>query len=1005
MNNPLPPHLTGNAIRKTFIEFFEDKGHTFVQSASLVPGGDATLLFTNAGMVQFKDIFLGTDKRAYTRAANSQKCMRVAGKHNDLEDVGQDDTHHTFFEMLGNWSFGDYYKKEAIQWAWQLLTEVWGLPKERLYSTVFEDEKGQIPTDEEAAQYWRQQPGFVPGHVFYMGRKDNFWEMADTGPCGPCSEIHIDLRPEEGKVTAETLDTDRFVELWNLVFIQYNRTGPDSLTPLPATHVDTGLGFDRIVQMLQKVNSNYRTDLLWPLIEKTAQLSGHGTEHVDANFTPYRVIADHARAAAFLIADGVVPGNMGRNYVTRMIIRRAYRFGGKIGLHEPFMAAVAETVIEHYGEAYPELVRNKTAILATITREEEQFQRTLDKATGHLETLLDGLESQGQRTLSGHQAADLYTTYGMPFEITRDIAQERGLGVDEEGFKEAMEVHRLASGAGKAMGPLGGEFVKLYQPIQKRLEKLSEVLAQAPTRHLEEVLAQAIKAPTRHLEEVLAQATKAPTRHLEEVLAQAAKAPTQQLEDVLVQATKAPIWWLKILVQHRLEQIKQNTESLKRTIKSQLEQVQQDPIIYDPYSSLEVKSIILALIRNGESVNQVQPNDEVEVVLPETSFYIEAGGQVSDTGTISGEDWQIRVTGVRKPAAGVIVHVGEVVSGTPKVGDEVIARVDVRRRKDIMRNHTATHLLHAALHEVLGDHARQAGSLVAPDRLRFDFTHPEAVTNQQIEQIEQYVNEKILEDHELQIAHKSLQAALDEGATALFGEKYGETVRNISIGEKDKLFSNELCGGTHCQRTGEIGTFIITGEGSVAAGIRRIEAVTGREAYHLIQRRFRVLNQAAATLMTTPDQLLDKAQAALADIKSMRNRIADLRQNLAAADFTRVLDNTSHIGGVDVLTAILKDADADTLRQMADRFRQRHPENGVAVLARVVAGRPRIIAAVTRDLVKRGLKAGDLVKFVAKPLGGGGGGCPTLAQAGGRDASKLDVALASVAGWVKEHWK
>ncbi|MBU0510830.1 MAG: alanine--tRNA ligase, partial [Chloroflexi bacterium] len=717
----------------------------------------------------------------------------------------------------------------------------------------------------------------------------------------------------EGKVTAETLDTDRFVELWNLVFIQYNRTGPDSLTPLPATHVDTGLGFDRIVQVLQKVNSNYRTDLLWPLIEKTAQLSGHSTAQVDANFTPYRVIADHARAATFLIADGVVPGNMGRNYVTRMIIRRAYRFGGKIGLHEPFMAAVAETVIEHYGEAYPELVRNKTAILATITREEEQFQRTLDKATGHLETLLDSIESRGQRILPGHQAADLYTTYGMPFEITRDIAQERGLGVDEDGFTEAMDIHRLASGAGKAMGPMGGEDVDIY-------------------------------------------------RHL--------------LDDLQTRGKLGP-----------------------------------GGVTYDPYNPREVEGEVLALILGSQSAASASPGDRVEILLPETRFYIESGGQVSDTGTISalspeiGEavgGWQIRVTGVRKPAAGVIVHVGEVMRGRPQVGDTVIARVDAHRRKDITRNHTATHLLHAALHEVLGDHARQAGSLVAPDRLRFDFTHPEAVTNRQIEQIEQYVNEKILEDYVLRITSKSLQAALDEGAMALFGEKYGETVRNITMGEADKLFSNELCGGTHCERTGDIGIFIITSEGSVAAGIRRIEAVTGREAYKLIQRRFRVLNQAAATLMTTPDQLLDKAQAALADIKSMRNQIAHLRQNLAAADFTRVLDNTSQIGGADVLTAILKDADADSLRQMADRFRQRHPENGVAVLASVVDERPIIIAVVTQDLVKRGLKAGDLVKFVAKPLGGGGGGRPTLAQAGGQDASKLDAALASVAGWVTE---
>ncbi len=427
--------LSGNEIRQSFNDFFIEKaGHTFVPSSSLVPGGDATLLFTNAGMVQFKDVFLGTDKRPYTRAVNSQKCMRVAGKHNDLEDVGRDDTHHTFFEMLGNWSFGDYYKKEAIVWAWELLTEVWGLNPDHLYSTVFKDEKGEIPDDVEASEHWRALPTFRKDHVFFLGRKDNFWEMAETGPCGPCSEIHIDLRPSDGPVTAETLDTDRFIELWNLVFIQYNRTGPNGLEPLPATHVDTGLGLDRIVQVLQGVNSNYRTDLFWPLIEKTAQLTGHDKSDIDVQFTPYRVIADHARAATFLVADGVVPGNMGRNYITRMIIRRAYRFGGKIGLHEPFLANVAEAVIEQYKGAYPELTQNKETILKTITREEEQFQNTLDKATGHLDALLNDLIAIQQRTLSGELAANLYTTYGMPLEITRDIAQERGLNVDDVGF-------------------------------------------------------------------------------------------------------------------------------------------------------------------------------------------------------------------------------------------------------------------------------------------------------------------------------------------------------------------------------------------------------------------------------------------------------------------------------------------------------------------------------------------------------------------------------------------
>jgi len=901
--------LSGNEIRQSFNDFFIEKaGHTFVPSSSLVPGGDATLLFTNAGMVQFKDVFLGTDKRPYTRAVNSQKCMRVAGKHNDLEDVGRDDTHHTFFEMLGNWSFGDYYKKEAIAWAWELLTEVWGLNPDHLYSTVFKDEKGEIPADVEAGEHWRALPTFTKDHLFFLGRKDNFWEMADTGPCGPCSEIHIDLRPSEGPVTAETLDTDRFIELWNLVFIQYNRTGPNDLEPLPATHVDTGLGLDRIVQLLQGVNSNYRTDLFWPLIEKTAQLTGHDKSDIDVQFTPYRVIADHARAATFLVADGVVPGNMGRNYITRMIIRRAYRFGGKIGLYEPFLADVAEVVIEQYKDAYPELTQNKETILRTITREEEQFQITLDKATGHLDALLDDLIAIQQRTLSGELAANLYTTYGMPLEITRDIAQERGLNVDDVGFNQAMVEHRMASGAGKAMGSLGGEDVEFYRQLLNNFQKQGKIAT--------------------------------------------------------------------------------------------------DGVVYDPYGApkdLPFETELLALVVDTQSVESADPGVQLEAVLPKTNFYIESGGQVSDTGMISGSNWEIRITGMRKPAAGVIVHVGEVVTGSPKIGDKVSAQVDAQRRKDIMRNHTATHLLHAALDTILGHHARQAGSLVAPERLRFDFTHPEAVTVDEIEQIEGYVNQKILQNYRLTTQHKSLQQALDDGARALFGEKYGDTVRNVVMGEEGNVFSNELCGGTHCKNVSEIGTFIITSEGSAAAGIRRIEAVTGQEAHKLIQRRLRAINQVATALSTTPDQLLEKAQSNLSDIKSMRNQIAQLRQNLAAVDFTRVLDHTSHIGGVNVLTAVLKDADTDTLRKLTDRFRQRHPEGGVAVLATVINERPIIIAAITNDLVKRNLKADELVKFVSKPLGGGGGGKPTLAQAGGKDASKLDEALKSVIGWVKEN--
>ncbi len=906
---------TTDQVRQTFIDFFVEQGHTHVPSASLVPGGDQTLLFTNAGMVQFKDVFLGIDKRPYRRATDSQKCMRVAGKHNDLEDVGRDDIHHTFFEMLGNWSFGDYYKKEAIDWAWQLLTDVWQLPREDLWATVFKDEQGIIPSDEEAAGYWRHVPGMNPEHVLYFGRKDNFWEMAETGPCGPCSEIHLDRgvkycdkQDVPGHVCRVNGDCLRFLELWNLVFIQYNRLGPTQLEPLPARHVDTGMGFERIVSVLQDVDSNYRTDLLWSLILAAQQLSGQTDEQREANFTPYRVIADHARAAAFLIADGVVPGNKERNYVTRMIIRRAYRFGGKIGLLEPFLARIAEKVIQNYGDFYPELKRNQKTILISITREEEQFQRTLDRATSHLESLLDDLEKSSQKILPGTLAADLYTTYGMPFEITRDIARERGLDADEDGYKKSMEGHKLVSGAGNAIGELGGEDIDEYRQV------LAELITQG------------------------------------------------SLPD--------------------------------------------GTVTYDPYNRLEVSGPVLALLHQGCSVDSARAGDEIEVILPETCFYVESGGQVSDTGTIRAVNvtWEIDISEMRKPAAGLVSHVGKVVRGEPKVGDEAIAAVDTERRKDIMRNHTATHLLHAELRRVLGEDARQAGSLVAPDRLRFDFNYPEALTLQQLKEIETGVNRRILGDYSLKITYKPLQQAVAEGAMALFGEKYGETVRTITIGG-DHPFSYELCGGTHVHETSDIGVCIITNESSVAAGIRRIEAVTGSKAYELIQKRFELLGKASSLLGTTPDQLTEKTNDLLDELNMTRKQLSALKQGQASSEFAEKLQNVRVINGIHLLATRLSEADAGTLRQMVDRFRQSFPSKGIIVLGSVEDGRPVIIAALTEDLVARGLSAVDLIRFVAAPLGGGGGGKPSLAQAGGKDASKMDTALQQAEGWVKDHIK
>ncbi len=907
--------LTGAEIRQSFIDFFISKGHTFVKSSSLVPGGDQTLLFTNAGMVQFKDVFLGTDIRPYTRAVNSQKCMRVAGKHNDLEDVGRDATHHTFFEMLGNWSFGDYYKKEAIAWAWELLTEAYGLAKSSLWVTCFIDDKGEIPADDEAAQNWQTQPGMDLSHILYFGRKDNFWEMAETGPCGPCSEIHVDrgldfcdLQDKPGHVCRVNGDCKRYLELWNLVFIQYNRLSPTRLEPLPSRHVDTGMGLERIVSLLQNVDSNYRTDLLFPLITTVQNLTGQSDVEREANLTPYRVIADHSRSMAFLIADGVVPGNTGRNYVCRMIIRRAARFGSKLGLNDPFLAKVARTVIDLYGEAYPDLKRNQSAILDNITREEERFHRTVQAGTDRLNEYLEELRKKHETVLDGERAFDLYATLGLPLEITRDIAREQGLDVDEPGFRSAMEAHRQVSGAGKAFGPLGGEDVDIYRAILNDLQSK------------------------------------------------------------------------KVIGPKGVE--------------------------YDPYSAVELEGLLAALIQDGQPVQQAIAGDALEVILPQTCFYVESGGQVSDTGTIvSAEEpgWEIQVDDMRKPAAGVVVHVGHVVRGQPRVNDRAIARVDTRRRQDIMRNHTATHLLHAELHAILGEHALQAGSLVAPDRLRFDFNHPEAVTSQQLTAIEAGVNRAILENHRLKIVTKSLQQAISEGATALFGEKYGEIVRTIQIGEPDP-FSYELCGGTHVSETGDIGLFLITSEGSAAAGVRRIEAITGRGAYELVQKRFKALDQTARLLAGTAEEVPTKVADLLEDIGSARKQIAYLRQELAAADFNQKLELATDVMGVPVLAVTLPDSDADTLRSMADRFRQRYP-SGVVLLGSVFDHKPVLIAAVTEDLVKRGLLAGELIKAAAEKVGGSGGGRPTLAQAGGKDPDRLTEAIDQAVPYVQRKLK
>ncbi len=923
--------LTGNQIRQDFIDFFVEHGHTAVPSMSLVPGGDSTLLFTNSGMVQFKDVFLGTDKKPYTRAVDSQKCMRVAGKHNDLEDVGRDDTHHTFFEMLGNWSFGDYYKKEAIAWSWQLLTDVWGLPKDKLYATVFKDDsvaypvgKGNVPQDDEAADIWKSQPGFVPEHVLFFGRKDNFWQMAEFGPCGPCSEIHLDLGEERDNLRGQPHkcgvngDCTRFLELWNNVFIQYNLFEDGRLEPLPAKHVDTGMSLERIVSVLQGVDSNYKTDLFTGLLDVLRSLTGHNEKEMLADFTPYRVICDHARSAAFLIADGVVPGNGGRNYVTRMIIRRAARFGTKIGLHEPFLAKVAQAVIDEYGDFYPELKKNQATILDNLTREEIRFARTVEAGTAQLENLLSELRAANQTTLDGHRAFDLYATFGLPFEISRDIAREQGLDIDEKGFTEAKELHSKASGGGKAMGKLGGEDSEFFANILKDLQAKKKLGANG--------------------------------------------------------------------------------------------------VEYDPYNSPRVEGEVLAIIVNGESVSSASLDDVVEIILPKTGFYIESGGQVNDEGYIRSSSsstagqpaWEIEITSARRAAAGIITHIGQVISGQPKVDDKAVAEVDLVRRHDIMRNHTATHLLHKALHEVLGNSAVQAGSLVAPDRLRFDFNHPEAMTLEQIERVEKMVNEAVAADMPVHKETKSLDEAKKEGAMALFGEKYGETVRTISIlesagssssstaGQQQGKYSYELCGGTHLDRTSDIGAFIIVSEGSAAAGIRRIEAVTGRGAYDLIAKRFKTLKQTAGALKSSIEEVPAKVESLQDEVADLKKELANLRAQQALSTFNLQLSNVQLVKDVSVLALEIPDSTVDTLRMLADKFREKYPHAGAAVL---VTG-STVIAVLTEDLVKRGLKAGDLITGI----GGKGGGRPNLAQGSLPDGNVAE-ALSKVAKAVEERVK
>jgi alanyl-tRNA synthetase len=885
-------YMTSAEVRQAFLDYFEEQKHRVVHSSSLVPANDPTLLFANSGMVQFKEAFLGTEKRDYSRATSSQKCMRVAGKHNDLEEVGPSDRHHTFFEMLGNFSFGDYFKKEAMEFAWQLLTEVYGLPAARLAVTIYEK-------DDESYDLWTQVIGVPVTRIARMGPKDNFWQMAETGPCGPNTEIHWDRFPERGEdsiVDDLMADNGRFMEIWNLVFMQFNRTHPDPThtgeydVPLPKPGVDTGMGLERITTVLQGVSANYETDLFMPIILRTQALAGTTDEERDSNIVPYRVIGDHIRAAVFLIADGVLPGAKGRDSVCRLVIRRAARFGEKIGFHEPFLAKIAEVVIDLMGHHFSELIEKAESIKRTITREEERFRRTMDLGLAELNAMLDVLPEGGE--LPGEQAFYLKATLGLPIQVTKDIVEERGYTVDMSGFASAEDEHSQVSGGGQAMGEMDR--------------------AQAYNRAL---------------------------------------------------------------------------ESLQ---KSGL--LPDDGIAYLPYGDTTISAKVIALLRNGEPITDFEVGEKIEMVLDRTPFYVEAGGQVSDTGAIYGDGWEVEVEDMRRPISGLIVHVGEVIQGQPAVGDSVSASVDADRRGDIIRNHTGTHLLHAALRNQLGSHVQQRGSLVAPDRLRFDFAHDARVTPDELQQIEREVNEAILANYMVRAEQKPLQQAREEGAMALFGEKYGETVRTVLIEKNGSRYSYELCGGVHVGHTGDIGFFVFVSEGSVSAGIRRVEALTGHKAIEFVQRRMDTLNSIANRLGSTVDDVQGRVAALQDELASGRKQIEKLRRELARHDFASKINQLEDVNGVPTLTMQMTDMPVETLREMSDWFRNR-VSSGVFVAGADNGGKPLLLVTVTDDLTQKGLHAGNIVKQAAQVVGGGGGGRPNMAQAGGNDSAKLAEAL------------
>ena len=873
------PKISTRQIRQDFLDFFHSKGHTIVPSAPLVPGNDPTLLFTNSGMVQFKDVFLGAEKRSYVRAADVQRCLRAGGKHNDLDSVGYTARHHTFFEMLGNWSFGDYFKKEAIAWAWELLTGVWKLPKERLLVTVYH-------TDDEAFEIWNKDIGIPVERIVRIGdnkgapfASDNFWQMADTGPCGPCTEIFYDHGDHiaGGPPGSPDEDGDRFIEIWNLVFMQFDRQADGTLVPLPAPCVDTGMGLERLTAILQHVHSNYEIDLFQGLIRQAAELTGTP----DLENKSLRVIADHIRACSFLIVDGVLPSNEGRGYVLRRIIRRALRHGWMLGVRQPFFHKMVGTLSDLMGDAYPELPAARDLVERALKAEEERFAETLDSGM----RIFDDIAARAQGVIPGVEAFRLYDTYGFPVDLTADIARERGLTVDMAGFETAMEQQReTARAAGKFASSTG----------------------------------------------------------------------------------------------------------LPADLVAQLQ-----PTGFLGYEQLESGDLrVVALLKDGRPVDAVGNGDEAVVILDRTPFYAESGGQVGDVGRLAGADAEFAVSDTQKFAGQFHGHVGRMTRGSLKVGDRVSAAVDAPRRAATILNHSATHLLHAALREVLGTHVQQKGSLVAPDRLRFDFSHFQAISPQELAEVERRVNAEVRANHEAEVHHMGMQEALDFGAMALFGEKYGEQVRVLRMGE----YSTELCGGTHVGRTGDIGLFKIVSEGGVSAGVRRIEAVTGQGALDHVDAEERRLEQAAELLGGNANDVVEKIRALAERQKKLERELEALKAKAASGATADLAGAAQEVNGVRVLASRLEGFDAKALRDAVDRLKQQLGD-AVIVLAGTSDGKAALVAGVSGAAAGK-VKAGELLSHVAGQIGGKGGGRPDLAQGGGEDGPALVSALKGVNDWV-----